>query len=135
PFDQRGHVGRLIARPPVVLQIGAAHARCLHLDNHVERTRSWIGHVEIGHDAIARKNHAPHVSPFVAAGSRPKRWLSVQAVLLAIFCRFLRHALRRDPAAAIGSCVIFSGTGVDPGSSPGWALSMTLYCAATSCWK
>src|SRR6516162_2584511 len=65
PSDQRRHVGRLIARPAIVLQIGAAYARRLHLDDHVEPALGWVGHVEIGDDTNERPR--PHVSPSAAS--------------------------------------------------------------------
>src|SRR5271165_1672539 len=68
-------------RPAVLVQIAAAHARGLHLDHHLARTRGRIGELHHLDFPLTREHYAVH--------------------------RFLRHSLLRSRAYALSP---FSGT-------------------------
>ena len=58
--DQRWHVGRLVQRPAVVLQVGAAHAGRLHLDDDVQRPGRRVRHLEVLDLAVPGKYDTSH---------------------------------------------------------------------------
>ncbi len=69
-IDGEPDAAAAVARPAVLMQVGAAHARCLHLDHHLAGAGRGVGKFHERELTVAGEHDAAHLT-FLRCGAEP----------------------------------------------------------------